>query len=154
MSFYPPHCEARGGEEELVDQLKWFEGDANATLVRKDCINGFIGAIGSDGRNAVVDWVNRTGVRDLFVVGICTDICVMYFVRTMLSARNYAMMPRCETVAVHEGVCATYDLPREAAESLGLSATASHPQKLSHHMGLYCMAARGARILSEVEVAV
>ena len=151
---YPLHCEARSGEEELVDQLKWFEGDANATLVRKDCINGFIGAIGSDGRNAVVDWANRTGVRDLFVVGMCADICVMDFVLTMLSERNHAMMPRCETVSVHEGDCATYDLPREAADSLGSPATASHPQELSHHMGLYCMAARGARILSEVEVAV
>ena len=59
-------------------------------------------------------------------MGICTDICVMDSVLTMLSARNHAMMPRCETVSVHEGVCATYDLPREAAESRGLSATASH----------------------------
>ena len=87
-------------------------------------------------------------------MGICADICVMDFVLTMLSARNHAMMPRCETVSVHEGVCATCDLPIEAAESLSLSATAIHPQELSHHMGLYCMAARGARILSEVEVAV
>ena len=129
-------------------------GDANAMLFRKDCINGFIGAIGSDGRNAVVDWVNRTGVRGLLVVGICTDICVMDFVLTMLSARNHAMMPRCETISVHEGACANYDLPREASESLGLPAIASHLQELTHYMGLYFMAARGARILSEVEVAV
>lgn len=149
---YPPHCEAGTGEEELVDQLKWLEDDANATLVRKDCINGFIGAIGPDGRNAVVDWVNRTGVRDLLVVGICTDICVMDFVLTMLSARNHAMMPKCETICVHEGACATYDLPREVAKSLGLPATASHPQGLTHHMGLYFMAARGARIVNGVEV--
>ena len=78
----------------------------------------------------------------------------MDFVVTMLSARNHAMMPRGETVSVHEGGCATYDLPREAVESLGLPATASHPQELTHHMGLYFMAARGARILSEVEVEV
>ena len=78
----------------------------------------------------------------------------MDFVLTMLSARNHAMMPRCEKVSVHEGVCATYDLPREAAASLGLPVTASHPQELTHHMGLYFMAARGARIVSEVEVAI
>ena len=78
----------------------------------------------------------------------------MDFVLTMLSARNHAMMPRCETISVHEGACANYDLPREASESLGLPAIASHLQELTHYMGLYFMAARGARILSEVEVAV
>ncbi|MCZ6524396.1 MAG: isochorismatase family protein, partial [Alphaproteobacteria bacterium] len=41
---YPPHCEAGTGEEELVPKLKWLEGEARATLVRKDCINGFVGA--------------------------------------------------------------------------------------------------------------
>jgi len=151
---YSPHCEAGSGEEELVDQLKWLEGNANATLVRKDCINGFIGGIGADGRNAVVDWINQTGVGDLLVVGICNDICVMDFVLTMLSARNHAMMPQCETISVYEGGCATYDLPRELAASLGLPVTASHPQELTHHMGLYFMAARGARIVSEVGVAI
>lgn len=149
---YPPHCEVGTGEEELVDQLKWLEDEGNATLVRKDCINGFVGAIGPNGRNAVVDWVNRTGVRDLLVVGICTDICVMDFVLTMLSARNHGMMPKCETISVHEDACATYDLPREAVVSLGLPASASHPQGLTHHMGLYFMAARGARIVNGVEI--
>jgi hypothetical protein len=52
-----------------------------------------------------------------------------------------------------KGLC-EHDLPREAAESLYLPATASHLQELTHYMGLYFMAARGARILSEVEVAV
>ncbi|MBT5497558.1 MAG: isochorismatase, partial [Alphaproteobacteria bacterium] len=43
---------------------------------------------------------------------------------------------------------------KEAAASLGLTVTASHLQELTHHMGLYFMAARGARIVSEVEVAI
>src|SRR5262252_8089141 len=29
---YPPHCEAGTGEENLVPELAWLEGDANATL--------------------------------------------------------------------------------------------------------------------------
>src|SRR3546814_15350637 len=59
---YPPHCEAGTGEEELVPQLTWLGDDPHATLVRKDCINGFVGAIGKDGRNAVVDWVNANKI--------------------------------------------------------------------------------------------
>ena len=46
---YLPHCEIGTGEEELVPQLKWLETESHATLVRKDCINGFIGAFQTDG---------------------------------------------------------------------------------------------------------
>ena len=38
---YPPHCESGTGEEDLVPELKWLEKEPQATLVRKDCINGF-----------------------------------------------------------------------------------------------------------------
>lgn len=147
---YPPHCEAGTGEEELVPALKWLENASNATLVRKDCINGFVGSIAEDGRNAVVDWVNSGSVETVLVVGICTDICVMDFVLTMLSARNHGLMPSCRDIVVYDGACATYDLPKSVAAEIGLPETASHPQDLTHHMGLYFMAARGARIVNDV----
>ena len=150
---YPPHCEAGTGEEELVPALKWLEAAPQATLVRKDCINGFVGAIGASGENAVVDWANANEIENLLVVGICTDICVMDFVLTMLSARNHGLTQRCEEIYVYDDGCATYDLPKTVASSLGLPETASHPQDLTHHMGLYFMAARGARIANAVEIA-
>ena len=53
---------------------------------------------------------------------------------------------------VYEGGCATYDLPRAAAEKLGLPPTAAHPQDVTHHMGLYFMASRGARLVDKVTV--
>ena len=150
---YPPHCEAGTGEEELVPALQWLETASSATLGRKDCINGFVGAIGADGRNAVVDWANANRVENILVVGICTDICVMDFVLTMLSARNHGLTETCREIAVYDGGCATYDLPKAAAASLGLPETASHPQDLTHHMGLYFMAARGARLAEAVVLA-
>jgi nicotinamidase-related amidase len=149
---YPPHCERGTGEEELVPELRWLEGDANATLVRKDCINGFVGAIGPDGGNRIVDWVNAHRLSAILVVGICTDICVMDFVLTTLSARNHDLMPSLKEIVVYEPGCATYDLPRATAESLGYGATAAHPQDATHHMGLYFMASRGARIVGEVKL--
>jgi hypothetical protein len=33
---------------------------------------------------------------------------------------------------------------------MGLPETAAHPQALTHHIGLYVMAARGARLASKV----
>jgi len=86
------------------------------------------------------------------VVGICTDICVMDFVLTTLSARNHDLMPTLKEIAVYEAGCSTYDLPRATAETLGYGATAAHPQAATHHMGLYFMASRGARIVDKVDL--
>jgi nicotinamidase-related amidase len=149
---YPPHCEAGTGQEDLVPELRWLEGADGVTLLRKDCINGFIGAVRPDGSNAFARWIEAHGVRQALVVGICTDICVMDFVLTLLSARNHGLTPPLEEVLVYERGCATYDLPRGAAEQLGYGATAAHPQGPTHHMGLYFMASRGARLVSEVEL--
>jgi nicotinamidase-related amidase len=147
---YPPHCEAGTGQENLVPQLEWLEKDPHTTLVRKDCINGFVGAITADGRNRVVDWVNAQQLADLLVVGICTDICVMDFVLTMLSARNHGMMPCLKEILVYDSGCSTYDLPRATAEKLGLPSSAAHPQDVAHYMGLYFMASRGAKLVDRV----
>ncbi|TNE35106.1 MAG: isochorismatase family protein [Alphaproteobacteria bacterium] len=147
---YPSHCEAGTGEEELVPELKWLERDKNTTLVKKDCINGFVGAIREDGSNAVVDWVKARNITDLLVVGICTDICVMDFVLTSLSARNHDLMPGLVDIHVYDKGCSTYDLPRSVAEEAGLGATAAHPQNITHYMGLYFMASRGAQLVNAV----
>ena len=147
---YPPHCEIGTGEENLVDELAWLESDPHATLIRKDCINGFVGAIEETFRghgsshNRCVDWVNAHRLDTVLVTGICTDICVMDFVLTMLSARNHGLMPSLKDIAVLENACATYNLPKATAIQLGLPATLAHPKAATHHMGLYFMASRGA----------
>ena len=150
---YPPHCEAGTGQEDLVPELLWLEKDPNATLVRKDCINGFVGAIAADGSNRVVDWVNRHQLSQILVVGICTDICVMDFVLTFLSARNHDLMPSLKDILVYEAACSTYHLPRVTAESMGLAPHAAHPQDVAHYMGLYFMASRGAQLVDKVHLA-
>ena len=39
--------------------LEWLHDSRQATLIRKDCINGFVGSIdAATGRNRIVDWVN------------------------------------------------------------------------------------------------
>ncbi len=149
---YPPHCIAGTGADDLVDDLKWLETCPGATLIRKDCINGFVGAIDpATGRNRITDWIVANDLEAVLVVGICTDICVMDFVLTLLSARNHGLAGRLADIVVYEPGCATYDLPREVALSLGLPETAAHPQAESHHMGLYMMAARGARLVERLD---
>jgi len=147
---YPLHCEEGTGEEELVPELKWLEQDKNTTLIKKDCINGFVGSTRADGTNAFVDWVATNEITDLLVVGICTDICVMDFVLTSLSARNHDMMPGLDEIYVYDKGCSTFDLPRSIAEEAGLGARAAHPQNITHYMGLYFMAGRGAQLVNSV----
>lgn len=150
---YPPHCEMGSGDENLVPALEWLTECRQATLIRKDCINGFVGAMDpATGDNRLVGWVNRHALSALVVVGICTDICVMDFVLTVLSARNHGLTPSLADVVVYEPACATYDLPGDVAERLGLPPTAAHPRAIAHHMGLYFMAARGALLASQLRL--
>ena len=148
---YPPHCERGTGEEELVPELKWIEKEPLSTLVRKDCINGFIGSFQPDGSNAIIDWVKENSVKNVLVVGICTDICVMDFVLTILSARNHGMLQGLNEVVVYDKGCSTYNLPGDVVKEIGLPPSASHPQDLTHYMGLYFMASRGAQLVDEVK---
>ncbi|CAM6095307.1 unnamed protein product [Calypogeia fissa] len=144
---YPEHCVIGTGEENLVPELTWLESDKNTQLMRKDCINGFIGAFQEDGSNVVVDWIKKHQIESLLVVGICTDICVLDFVLAILSARNHGMLPPLQNVFVYSKACATYDLPLQVAKDIGAP---SHPQDLTHHVGLYVAAMRGANLVNSL----
>lgn len=148
---YPPHCERGSGQEKLVPQLAFLKADAGATVVEKDVINGFVGAIGADGRNALTDWILANRLESVVVVGICTDICDLDLVVALLSARNHyvagaPMLGELRDVVVYGPGCATYGLPAQAVSALGLPETATHPQAETHHIGLYVMQSRGAVI--------
>jgi nicotinamidase-related amidase len=147
---YPPHCEIGTGQENLVPALTWLEDCPQAQLMRKDCINGYIGAEQRDGSNIVRDWIARHRLHRVVVVGICTDICVLDFVLTLLSARNHGLVEPLRDIVVYGPGCSTYDLPRAQAQAIGLPATSGHPQDLAHHIGLYVMAARGAVLADEL----
>lgn len=155
---YPPHCERGSGEENLVPALAWLEDCNGATLIRKDCVNGYVGAIeasyvgGVHGQhhNKAVDWINNHRLQAVITAGICTDGGVMDFVLTLLSARNHGMTPTLQEIVVCEPATATRPLPLEGARSLGRPTSAAHPTAAAHHMGLYFMAARGALLASEL----
>ncbi|MDO8557902.1 MAG: isochorismatase family protein [bacterium] len=153
---YPPHCERGTGEEILVPGLQWLYSYSSNHL-QKDCINGFVGGIREDGSNVVADFVNREHIETLVITGICTDICVLDFVVTMLSARNhrfpcrdYGLMPTLKNIVVLVPACATYDLPIKTAIAVGLPEFAAHPRELTHYMGLYFMASRGAILANDL----
>lgn len=63
------------------------------------------------------------------VLGICTDICVLDFVCSTLSARNSGMLSPLEDVIVYAPGCATYDLPVDVAKNI--KGALPHPQVTS-----------------------
>ncbi|EYU39298.1 hypothetical protein ABFS82_11G097300 [Erythranthe guttata] len=145
---YPPHCIAGTDESELVPSLQWLENEPNVTLRRKDCIDGFLGSLEKDGSNVFVDWVKTNEIKVILVVGICTDICVLDFVCSTLSARNRGLISPLEEVIVYSRGCATFDLPINIARDI--KGSLAHPQDVMHHVGLYMAKGRGAKVVSEV----
>ncbi|KAK9990970.1 hypothetical protein SO802_025955 [Lithocarpus litseifolius] len=145
---YPPHCIAGTNESKLVPALQWLENEPNATLRCKDCIDGFLGSIEKDGSNLFIDWVRTNQIKKILVVGICTDVCVLDFVCSTLSARNRGLLVPLEDVIVYSNGCATFDLPIHVANTM--KDAIAHPQELMHHIGLYIAKGRGAKVVSEV----
>ncbi|KAK4491189.1 hypothetical protein RD792_001920 [Penstemon davidsonii] len=142
---YPPHCITGTDESKLVPALSWIEEEPNVTIRHKDCYDGFIGSIQEDGSNAFVDWVKSNEIQ---TVGICTDICVLDFVCSTLSARNRGFLDPLEDVVVYSKGCATFDFPASLARNNKDSL--AHPQELMHHIGLYMAKGRGAKIARQV----
>jgi nicotinamidase-related amidase len=145
---YPPHGIIGTGEELIDPDLAWLPGEDRVTVVEKDCINGFVGAIDRDtGRNAFCEWAKAGDFQHIVVTGDCTDICVSDFVVSALSARNHGLLTarhpddRAAYVAaitgleivVLEAACATFEAP-------------GHSSRIGHRVGLWMMAARGATI--------
>ncbi|XP_072965724.1 nicotinamidase 1-like isoform X2 [Typha angustifolia] len=147
-SPYPPHCILGSGEEDLVPALKWLEEDPNVTIKRKDCFDGFIGSMEKDGSNTFAKWVKANEITSVLVVGVCTDICVLDFVCSTLSAKNIGLVPPLEEVVVYSQGCATFNFPVDIARTL--KGALPHPQELLHHIGLYMAKGRGAKIVRKV----
>ena len=65
------------------------------------------------------------------MVGICTDVCVLDFVCSTISARNRGFFPSLEDVVVYSHGCATFDLPNDVARTI--PGAIAHPQVFPGH---------------------
>lgn len=62
--------------------LLWLESDRNTKLMRKDCINAFIGGIRDDGSNIVIDWIRDNKVQQ--VPFLLLSLCVILVLKCPL----------------------------------------------------------------------
>lgn len=169
---YPPHCIQGTGEDELDPDIAHLAQRPRTSIIEKDCINGFVGAMRPAGepglwRNLLADWVARNGMTSLILCGDCTDICVSDLCVALLSARNHGMLTQMHAddgdraayvaaitglqIYVHAPACATFDADPDGPMAEGLEAL-RHPGPLAHHLGLWIAASRGAVIVDGFEI--
>ncbi|XP_038886970.1 nicotinamidase 1-like [Benincasa hispida] len=147
---YPPHCILGSDESNLVPGLQWLENEANVTMRRKDCFDGYMGSFLPDGSNLFVDWIRHNHIKSLLVVGICTDICVLDFVCSTMSAKNLGFLHPLNDVVLYSHACATFDVPLHVARNT--KGALPHPQEFMHHVGLYMAKERGAIIANKISL--
>ena len=69
----------------------------------------------------------------LLVVGVCTDICVLDFVCSTMSAKNRGFLEPLENVVVYSRACATFDIPLEVARD-SKGTLLAHPQVYTYNI--------------------
>ena len=136
---YAPHCVAGTQEAETVPELLALPFADEFTLIPKNSINSAIGT----GLDA---WLEaHPEVKTFIVVGDCTDLCV-YQLAMHLRLRANALGLE-QRIVLPVDCVATYDLPVETAQSLGVL---PHDGDLLHAVFLYSMALNGVEVVSSV----
>ncbi|MDB9776486.1 isochorismatase family protein [Alphaproteobacteria bacterium] len=147
---FPPHCIKGTGEEKIISELEWLI-ESDSLKINKDCINGFIGAIDKEtNKNIFIQWIKDYKIESLIVTGICTDICVLDFVLTCMSAINHQIINPLKEIIVYSEACATYHMNLEDVKMLNLTNSMIHDQKTYHDLGLKIMQMRGAIIANKI----
>jgi len=147
---FPPHCIKGTGEELLVNELEWLK-QTDSLMISKDCINGFIGSIEKNtNKNLFIEWIKKNQIETLIVTGICTDICVLDFVLTCMSAINHQIIKPLSEIVVFSEACATYHMEQKDLDRLNLDQSMLHDQENYHQIGLKIMQMRGALISNKI----
>ena len=148
---FPPHCIKGTDEEKIINELEWLI-DSDALKIKKDCINGFIGSIDPiNNENVFINWIKKYQIRTLIVTGICTDICVLDFVLTCMSAINHQIINPLNKVVVYSEACSTYHMDANDIQRLKLDESMIHDQETYHNIGLKIMQMRGAIIANKIK---
>lgn len=100
FNFYPPHCHTKK-ESKVVDELAAFKG----TVIEKDSTNGIF---------RFLEKVDTAQFDNYFVMGICTDICVLQFALSLKAYFNEAK--NTANVMVFTDYTDTYDAPMHNAQ--------------------------------------
>ncbi len=124
FKIFPKHC-VRGTEEtEVIDELKKFLDNPRTIQIEKTRYSGFF-------NTELAAVLKKEDPRQVIVVGVCTDICVLYTVAG-LRMRDYK-------IVVPRDCVETFDLPGHPAEE-------ANKQTLDHMQSIL-----GAKIVAKAK---
>ena len=122
---YPEHCVRGSGEENLVDELSAFENE-NALVYEKNS---------TDVTNVpqfFEDIKNMPNLKEIVVIGCCTDICVL---NAAISMRTYFNQENMDIdILIPKDCVETYDAP-------------VHPQKEYNEMAYQLISQSGVKVV-------
>ena len=134
---FAPHCVRGTPESETVPELMALPFAGQFTIVPKNSIDS---SLAPD----FVAWLSQHDeARTFIIVGDCTDLCIYQMAMALRVLAN-ANQLRDVRVIVPADCVDTYDLPVDAAKSLGLL---PHAADLLHLVFLYHMAINGIEIV-------
>lgn len=127
FASFPPHCLEGSAESELIDELKPFE--KHMTVLLKNSTSGFV----VPEFRALIE--NMEELREVVVIGCCTDICILGLA---LPLKNYFNeMGRVVEVIVPQNAVETYDLPE-------------HPRAQYNEMAFLLLKQAGIKVPDEL----
>ncbi len=100
---YPTHCVLGTGEAELIPQFKLEEEKENTNIYYKNSINGGLNL------DLQIDLENLKDLREIVISGVCTDLCVLDFARTI--ARFMDEINHKVSIFVIESTVSTFNAP-------------------------------------------
>ena len=100
---YPPHCIIGTPEAELIPELISEQNKDNTKIYYKNSINGMLTG------NIKEDIQRLTNLKEIVLAGVCTDLCVMDFGRTL--SRYLDEINREVVMFLVRNACDTYDAP-------------------------------------------
>jgi len=137
---FPPHC-VRGTEEsQTIPELQSLPFSGEFTVIEKNSLHPSIGT-------GLEQWLEQyPELRDLIVVGDCTDLCT-YSLAMHLRLRANAYGLKEQRVIVPADAVDTYDMPFDTARQVGAMA---HPGDFFHLLFLYHMALNGVQVVRTI----
>ena len=137
---FPPHCVRGTVESQTIPELQALPFSDEFTIIEKNSLHPSIGT-------GLESWLEEhQELRDLIVVGDCTDLCTYSLAMHLrLRANAYGLMG--QRIVVPANAVDTYDMPIETARQVGALA---HPGDLFHRLFLYHMALNGVQVVRAV----
>jgi nicotinamidase-related amidase len=137
---WPSHCVKGTRESETVPEIANLDFSDRFTIILKNSLRPVL-------NTEMNSWLEENQeLRDLMVVGNCTDLCV-YNLAMHLRLRANACNLRHQRVILPANCVDTYDLSVKQAEDLGIL---PHPRDFIHLFFLYHMALNGINVVQKI----